>query len=526
VKPIHYRDHLILPADNRVAIMVPHVKVFTDPETGAPMMLVPHKLDETQVLRNLGYEVTPPVMMAYDFPHPVGQPPYDAQRITTALITTHKRSFVFNGLGTGKTRSALWAYDYLRRVSTGRRQALVVAPLTTMRQTWLREITTVFPHLKGEVLHGSKAKRLKLLAESDADVLIINHDGVETIYEALMAAAKEGRFILAVLDELSVYKNARTEMWKKTNKVMALIDRVTGMTGTPMPLAASDAYGQLKMINPTALGGDSFGRFREKVMTKLSEFRWINQRDAVERVHKMMQPSVRFTRDECYDMPPCQLLTREATLSDQARKMINMLQDQGAIESLNIKAANAADVINKCLQTALGVVYDMDHNEVEVDPGDRLQLLDEAIEQSASKVIVFTPYKSTLKRLVKHCEGKYSTAVVSGDVPNREREHIFTAFMQAHDPQVLLAHPECMSHGLTLTEASTIVWYGPPQSLETFEQANGRITRAGQKHSQLIMMLVATKLERKIFSLLRSRANVQQKLLELFESQDLGDLSE
>ncbi len=523
MKPIYYRDHLIVPADNRIAVLVPHAKTILDPDSGRPVMVVPHQLDETQVLRNLGYEVTPPVMMAYDFPHPPDEPPYDAQRVTTALITTHKRSYVFNGLGTGKTRSALWAYDYQRKMA-GRGQMLVVAPLSTLHQTWKREVTTVFPNLRCEVLHGSKAKRVKLLRESGAHVLVINHDGVETIYEEMIEHAPN--FLLCVLDELSVYKNARTEMWKKTNKVVSAIDRVTGMTATPMPNEAADAYGQLKMLTPQAIGGKPFTRFRETVMKKVTNFRWVNQRDAVEQVYALMQPAVRFTRDECYDMPPCQLLTWESTLPESARAMIHQLQDQGAIQSLNIKAANAADVINKCLQVALGVVYDADHNEIEVDTGDRYDLLDTAIQQSAGKVIVFTPYKSTLKRLVARVSKNYSCAVVSGDVSQRQREHIFTAFMQAPDPQVLLAHPECMSHGLTLTEASTIVWWGPPQSLETFEQANGRITRAGQRHSQLILMLVATKLEKKIFSLLRARANVQQRLLEMFESQDTGDLRE
>lgn len=519
MKPIYYREHLILPADNRLVVMMPHAKVVTNPDDGKPVILVPHKVDETQVLRNLGYDVQPPVILGYDW---AGDNPFDAQRITTALITTHKRSFVFNGLGTGKTRSALYAFDFLRKHQSG--AMLVVAPLTTLRQTWQREVTMVFGHLKTAVLHGTKAQRLAAL-RTDADVFVINHDGVETIAPELMAAAKAGRFLMATLDELSVYKNARTEMWKVTNKLMSLIDRVTGMTGTPMPTAATDAYGQIKMIAPQVLGGMSFTRFREVTMKKITDFRWINQRDAVERVFGMMQPSVRFTRDECYDMPPCQMLTREATLPDKTRAMINQMVDQGAIASLNVSAANAADVINKCLQIALGVVYDKDHNEIEVPTGDRFDLLDEAIEQSESKVIVFTPYKSTLKRLAAHVSKRWSCAVVSGDVPNGAREKIFTQFMHNADPQVLLAHPECMSHGLTLTAASTIVWWGPPNSLETFEQANGRITRAGQRHSQLILMLVATKLEKKLFSLLRQRANVQQALLELFESQDHGDLS-
>jgi len=60
--------------------------------------------------------------------------------------------------------------------------------------------------------------------------------------------------------------------------------------------------------------------------------------------------------------------------------------------------------------------------------------------------------------------------------------------------------------------------------LETYEQANGRITRAGQRFSQLIINLMSTKLEQKIYRLLQQRANIQQVLLEMFERQDINDL--
>src|SRR5690606_9276943 len=98
-KPIPYRDHLIIPADPRLATLIPHVKTLED--NGQQIMLVPHKIDETAILKNLGYDVRPPVMLNYDW---AGSVPFDAQRITTALITMHKRCYVLNGIGTGKTR--------------------------------------------------------------------------------------------------------------------------------------------------------------------------------------------------------------------------------------------------------------------------------------------------------------------------------------------------------------------------------------------------------------------------------------
>ena len=113
---------------------------------------------------------------------------------------------------------------------------------------------------------------------------------------------------MAVLDELSVYKNANSKLWKLTNKLLRNVDRVTGMTGTPVTKDATDAYGQIKMITPEALRGMSFTRYREEVMRKVTNFRWINQHDAMDKVFAAMKPAVRFTRDECYDLPPCQTL--------------------------------------------------------------------------------------------------------------------------------------------------------------------------------------------------------------------------
>lgn len=520
MKPAIYRNHVILPDDNRIRVMIPHAKPFQ--ADGQSCLLVPHNVDETQLLRNLGYEVRPPVMETYDWPAPPGQEPFEAQRVTTALITTHRRSYVFNGIGTGKTRSVLFAYDYLKKTNPNMGRLVVTAPLSTLRQVWAREMEMVFPWLKYRVLHASKAKRIAML-DDDADVFIINHDGVETILGELVA--RKDLFDMAALDELSVYKNANTDMWKCTYRFMSEIDRVTGLTATPIPLAATDAYGQIKMLIPATLKGKSFSRFREEVQTKVGHYRWVNKRNAIDTVFAMMQPQVRFTRDECYDLPPCQIVNYEAELTTRQFQLFKAMGDHSAIPAHNIIAANAADKGNKCLQIALGVLYDQDHNIIDLDPKPRLKVLDEAIEQSQSKVIIFTPYKHSLAQLVKHVSQRWTCQYVSGDVNPAQRERVFTLFRHSPDPHVLIAHPECMSHGLTLTEASTIVWWGPPQSLETYEQANGRITRAGQKHSQLIINITATKLEQAIFKLLERRANVQEALLAMFESQDFGDLS-
>lgn len=514
-KPVIYKDHVVIPDDGRLGVLVPHAKRMM--HEGKSYVLVPHKLDETKILNNLGYSVRPPIMTQYEF---CGSTPFDAQRVTAAMVTVHSHCFILNGIGTGKTRAIVFGYDFMRREGKVKRM-IVTSPLSTLRPTWARELMMIFPHLKFQVLHGSKEKRLKALA-TPADVYIINHDGVEVILDELVARTD---IDMLVMDELTAYKEPRSDRWKATNKLARRMSRVVGMTGSPMTLSPCDAYGQMKIVNPL-LVPESYTRFREKVMTKITNFKWIARSDAIETVFKKMQPSVRFSRDDCYDLPPCQTVTRQAELTPEQKKLYKEVAEECAasVAQGDIKAINEADRLNKLVQIALGVVYTTDKQVHELACGPRLAVLDEVVSQSESKVIVFTPYKHSLRMLAEKLRKDYTVAVVSGDVPNSERESIFHNFMQTKNPHIILAHPQCMSHGLTLTEASTIVWWGPPPSLETYEQANGRITRAGQRHAQLIVNIAATRMEERIYKRLADRADIQGLLLEMFESQELGEL--
>ena len=125
---------------------------------GQEFVALSHDLSETRMLRALGLDVPAPVLTQYKWPGP--RPPFEVQRKTVAMLTTSSRAYVLNGMGTGKTRSALWAWDYLR----GKRHAkklLVAAPLSTLTFTWAKEIFDVLPHRKVAVapwLEGASAE--------------------------------------------------------------------------------------------------------------------------------------------------------------------------------------------------------------------------------------------------------------------------------------------------------------------------------------------------------------------------------
>ena len=191
----------------------------------------------------------------------------------------------------------------------------MISPLSTLERTWADEIFQHFPHLTYTVLHGAKDKRIKLLKE-DFDVYIINHDGVGIIEPHL----KDRTDIdLVIVDEIAqCARNAGTTRWRKINTVVnkhKAPRACWGMSGTPTPNAPTDAWAQCRLVVPETVP-PYFNRFKGQVMKQLSQFQWVPKAGATETVREVMQPSVRFTRDECLDLPPLMYETR-ASRADQ-----------------------------------------------------------------------------------------------------------------------------------------------------------------------------------------------------------------
>ena len=109
--------------------------------------------------------------------------------------------------------------------------------------------------------------------------------------------------------------------------------------------------------------------------------------------------------------------------------------------------------------------------------------------------------------------------MVNGSVSASKRNVIFNNFQEEDDPHVLIAHPATMAHGLTLTSASTIIWYGAVTSNEQYVQANGRIERIGKKHVSNIIHIEATDLEYKMFARLKNKQKLQGLLLDLIQKE-------
>ena len=290
------------------------------------------------------------------------------------------------------------------------------------------------------------------------------------------------------------------------------------MTGTPAAQSPLDAFGLAKLVNPKGVPR-FFGTFREQVMYKVTQFKWMPRPEATDVVYNALQPAIRFTKDQCLDLPDMTYAKREVPLTSQQKKYYDMLKNRMVLQAdgEEITAANAAVMMNKLMQISCGAVYTDDNETLEFDIKNRYNILKEVIDESSQKVLVFVPFRHVIDLLAERLKkDKITTEVISGDVSAKRRTDIFKRFQEQPDPRVLVIQPRAAAHGVTLTAANTVVWWGPTSSLETYAQANARVHRSGQKHKCTVVQLQGSDVERRVYKLLDGRIDVHTKMIDLY----------
>jgi SNF2 family DNA or RNA helicase len=263
-----------------------------------------------------------------------------------------------------------------------------------------------------------------------------------------------------------------------------------------------------------------FTTFRAQLMYKDGVFRWLPKPGSEERAVACMTPSVRFRLDEVAELPPQLHEYYEAALSNEQLIVYESMRKTAiALFGENkIDALNAGAVLSKLLQIATGYVYTRTGKIITFQNAPRLQLTLDLIDSALRKVIIFVPFKSAISALsIVMQKNKIDHCIVTGDVSMSQRNIFFTQFQDTPKFKVLLAHPVCMAHSLTLTRATTTIWFGPTTSLEIFKQANARTYRLGQDMKTLVAMIGGTTVEKRIYQLLGRNEKIQDRFLELVE---------
>lgn len=486
-------------------------------------LAVKHNVDTFRILQNLGakLEMYEPMRAYYDYPKLHGlYDPMNHQVETAVFVSQNPKAFVLNTQRTGKTASCLWASDYL--LKEGIIDKVLVCCTVSNCATWYDEVYAIFANRSALIARGSSSVRKSILRQK-VDFHIINHDGIKTVVDIWDNYITDKT--LLIIDEARLFSDPKSDRWEVMNAIASKCKYVWALTGTPLSGGPVASYGFIKLVAPHQVP-KTVGGWQAMTMIKVGERKWVPKRGWEDTVFKALQPAIRFNADDVLDLPPLQMMYQEAELTSDQERAYQKLRQDGAIplKDGRITAANAGVEVFKLLQIAAGVVKldssaDDETAVLKLPPKGRLKVLDEIIQGSNNKVIVFASYKAVVDLLQEHCDKKYGSVWIDGRVTGKKRDEAVRKFQSDPNIKVLVAHPKTTSHGLEFAVADTIVWFTPHHSLELYDQANKRIQSKLQKNNMGIYHIYCTHLEKAIYQRLSNGSEAQASFLELYKQE-------
>ena len=436
--------------------------------------------------------------------------PHDYQKYVIRYIEEHPLAAVLLDMGLGKTSITLTAINDLLFDSFDVHKVLVVAPLRVARDTWSAEIGK-WEHLKDlrySVVVGTERERLKALS-IPADIYIINRENVQWLVED---SGLPFDFDMAVIDELSSFKNHQSKRFKAFMKVRPKLKRIVGLTGTPAGNGLMDLYAEFRLLDM----GERLGRF-------ISQYRDAYfQPDKRNGMIIYSYKPLPYAEQQIYDKISDITISMKATdhlkmpelisseynvqLTEKQKEKYEKLKKELVLTSDDneVTAANAAALSNKLSQMASGAVYSDDGSIVEVHNG-KLDALEDIIESMNGKpLLVAYWFKHDLERIKKRFDVREIKS--SEDISDWNNGKI----------PVALIHPASAGHGLNLQNGgSTLVWFSLPWSLELYQQTNARLWRQGQTANTVVIQHIIAKdtIDAKILNALKAKDTTQAELI-------------
>jgi SNF2 family DNA or RNA helicase len=498
-----------------ILAQIPKSKYLREVENDVHEVAVYFGPEEVAALKEIGFKMVPSApLRAYNYPGIFT--PMAHQRETAEFLVSHKRAFVFSDMGTGKSASAAWAADYLMTKGKADR-VLIVCPVSIMQAAWQNDLFKTLMHRSVGIAYGNRSQRIQVI-EGDYEIVIINYDGLATVNDELKAA----NFNVIIADEANYLKNTSTNRWKAFNQLLTPETILWLMTGTPAAQSPEDAYGLAKLVCPERVP-KFMGAWRDMVMQKVTMFKWVPRPKAKETVFNALQPAIRFTKEECLDLPEIVYTERVVHMSPQQAKYYEIMKRDLTMSAAGeeITALNAAAAMNKLLQISCGAAYSTDGEVVRFDCKDRLNVMEEVIEDSDKRVIIFAPFTHTIRLIEDHlAKCGYKTATIDGSVSMSKRGQIIKDFQDINNPEaphVIIIQPQAAAHGITLTAASTVLWFAPTNSVDTWLQANARAHRKGQDTKVTVVKLSGSPVEVKMYAALEGKLDAHKSLIELYK---------
>lgn len=435
------------------------------------------------------------------------------QEQSVKFLAKNKRVFDMSDPGTGKTGVQITAFVNHKKKKP-RARALVIAPKSLLKAAWFNDIKKFAPHLKVSIAWAHCRKEA---LEADADVYVINFDGVNDLSK-LPARWWTGKgFDTLIIDESTAFKHHTSGRSRALAKLVKYFDTRRLMSGTPTSNGIVDIWHQVFLLDGGKRLGPFFTGFRNAVsvpIQKNGRVEWVERENMEAAVGTLIADIViRHKFEDCVDIPENHRYAVTCTLSDAHREKYEEFK-RDAILLLNegdVVAEHAAVVATKLLQIASGAVYGNGEKYSRIAT-ERYELVTDLVEERQHS-IVFYHWKHQLEELVAQAKKRgFNYVVWNPDKPEIEQQ-----FQQGFY-KTMFAHPQSAGHGLTLTRATATIWASPTYNLEHFLQGLKRVHRIGQdKKTETIVIVAEDTLDEDVWKVLQKKDARMTDLLNMMK---------
>lgn len=424
-------------------------------------------------------------------------------------------------MGTGKTITsiAIVGKAYL----TGKIKRLLILAPKSIVAVWEDEFSKFadFPYSLS-VLTGTSAKKteqLKTILHKGLEVAVVNYDSVPLIEKELVAWHPD----FLICDESSKIKNPTAKMSKATYRIAKGCKYRLILTGTPIQNNPLDFFSQYKVLDDSIFG-KSFYAFKNEYAVLGTYNQPIGWRKLPELVKKAHGIAFRVTKAEALDLPDTIDEIRPVALEDKAQKLYKAFVKESYME-LSKGEVTATNILTRLLRlqqiTGGFIRPDEESERYEQVSSAKLDALEDIIDTAISenkKLVVIARFIPEIKEICKMLDKKkIKYAHICGEVKDRAAE--VDAFQNNPECMVFVGQLQTVSMGLTLTAASTMVFYSLSYNFADYSQAKARIHRIGQKNNCLyIHLVVKNTVDKTVLKALEQKENIATKIVDDWRS--------
>ena len=466
-------------------------------------------------------------------------------RVPSGYLVLRRGNKIFISGNSGKTKVMIDNMGMLHKAGhiSG---ALVLAPKGVYRNWSEKEIPTHLPDdIKRELIvwdAGASASKKDALSKQ-----IKNWDGKTfqiMVFNIESLISEKGRKLIvdfinrhdgnifALVDESTCIKNHKAKRTKAAIDIgqKCKVRRIA--TGSPITNSPLDLFSQCAFLDKRLLGYGSYYAFKntyaeiERIQNRQGQHyeKILSYRNLDDLSNKLDTFSYRVTKRECLDLPDKIYTTRDVELTPEQQKIYTeMSNHQFALLQKNeneFHEMSAQVILTKMLRLhqVLCGTFVNDEGELIPIPNNRINALKEVLDETSGKAIIWATYIAdieAIQKMIAETYGEDSYVMYYGKTSADDRVKAIEQFQDPSSPvRFFIGNVQTAGRGITLTAASTVIYYSNNFSLELRQQSEDRAHRLGQNNKvTYIDLVVRGSLDEKIIKSLIEKRNIANEIL-------------